>query len=102
MRSGGQHSDHEFQYVFFVVVAAAAVTRGAFFSVRTDRTGRKSSNRRFIEALGAQNTVNTDVCCTSKPKRTVFTRCLPLVTKIAVITVFFGQCLAKTPVFTHF
>ena len=52
--------------MFFFVVAAAAVTRGAFFSVRTDRTGRKSSNRRFIEALGAQNTVNTDVCCTSE------------------------------------
>ena len=52
--------------ICFFVVAAAAVTRGAFFSVRTDRTGQKSSNRRFIEALGAQNTVNTDVCCTSE------------------------------------
>ena len=52
-----------FNMFFFVLVAAAAVTRGAFFSVRT---GRKSSNRRFIEALGAQNTVNTDVCCTSE------------------------------------
>ena len=33
------------------------------------RTGRKSSNRRFIEALGAQNTVNTDVCCTLEAQK---------------------------------
>ena len=57
---------------------------------------------RVFATLGAKNTVNTDVFGGSEAQNHgIYDVFLPLVVKSTVFTVFFGQHLAKTLVFTE-
>ena len=57
---------------------------------------------RVFTTLGPTNTVNTDVFGGSEAQHHgIYDGFLPLVAKITVFTMFFGQHLAKTLVFTE-
>ena len=57
---------------------------------------------RVFATLGAKHTVNTDVFGGSEAQNHgIYDGFLPLVVKSTVFTVFFGQHLAKTLVFTE-
>ena len=57
---------------------------------------------RVFATLGARNTVNTNVFGGSEAQNHgIYNVVLPLVAKSTVFTVFFGQHLAKTLVFTE-
>ena len=77
------------------LIAMSAVTPAVFSQ---SRSSQKSSNRAVFA-----HTVNTGVFLRLRSPKPRYLRCfLPLVAKTTVSIYFFGQHLAKTPVFTQF